>query len=690
MTAWIPSKALVGLPGLPGTARNIQERAEREGWKRRMMKGVWFYHVDSLPDEARRALSGGDVLVTPPAVTVPTKTASKVDNLKDWQREVMYARLAVVREVERRGTATSIQKAMEDFVGLAADGMLLPSMQTALTTALAKNRDSQHEPISVRTLQRWLAAAKKGPANLAPSSMEYGGVPVWATAFLRYHQSPTQPDCATILRDMRRDGHKDIPTYSQARHFLKNKVSLIERSRGRISRSKLRTMLPYVQRDFSMLRPGDVVNGDGHSMYCYVIHPETGKPYIPEVTEVEDIATRMHLGFSVAVSESSEAVHDAIRVAIQTVGAILVLQWDRGSGAKNHAMHDAVTGLSTRMGFEVYHPRARNPQAGGVIEHIHKMVTIPAARRFPGVYIGRRAKNEDLLREVKKAMQEGRATPPTMAEFVGALEVMRDEYNNRPNRALPKIKDPVTGSRRHQTPAERLQMFRDEGWQPITLPDATLLDELRPEMVRMVQRGQVTLANMRYYAADLIHWHGKKVRIRYDIRDGSKVWIRTISGQFICEAQRDANVRPYLHDNVLEHAHNKRKEAKIRLLERKISEIEVNDRKTIAAQPIALSKEQQEAAARQLALMDDGIKAMDHGEDSSTTPPPVMDGFRPMFRGPMAERDWGIWVWENWDDALVDDEDRAEFERKIESQNFRLLIGFDEKHGTDLAKKRVG
>ncbi|HIJ83543.1 MAG TPA: hypothetical protein HPQ00_04975, partial [Magnetococcales bacterium] len=177
MASWIPSKALVGLPGLPGTARNIQERAEREGWKRNMEKGVWLYHIDSLPDAARFALHGGDTLPVAPQASVPAispRHSAKVDSLKDWQREVMYARLVIVQEMERRGAAGSIKRALEDFVELAAEGMLLASMQTALTTALAKTRDGQIEKISVRTLQRWLSAAKKGPANLAPSSMEYG------------------------------------------------------------------------------------------------------------------------------------------------------------------------------------------------------------------------------------------------------------------------------------------------------------------------------------------------------------------------------------------------------------------------------------------------------------------------------------------------------------------------------------
>ncbi|MBF0422752.1 MAG: Mu transposase C-terminal domain-containing protein, partial [Magnetococcales bacterium] len=236
-------------------------------------------------------------------------------------------------------------------------------------------------------------------------------------------------------------------------------------------------------------------------------------------------------------------------------------------------------------------------------------------------------------------------------------------------------------------PVERLKAFVAEGWQPTFLPDSTLLDELRPEAIRIVQRAQVSLFGMRYYAPDLIHWHGKKVRIRYDLRDGSKVWIRALDGRVITEAKRDANVHPYLHDTVLERATAKRAAAKVRLLEQKIAAIEADEKRTIAAAPVELSAEQHAAAERQLELMDDGVQVVTAGE---IEPVAVVEGIRPIFRGPMAERDWGVWVWEHWDTVLVDDEDRADFEAKMESQDFRLLIGFDGKSRLERKKQRAG
>mgnify|MGYP001809805689 CR=1 FL=1 len=57
--AWFSSAELAGLPGLPGSARGVQLRAKREGWKSRPRKGRGGgseYHLDVLTVEARVAL----------------------------------------------------------------------------------------------------------------------------------------------------------------------------------------------------------------------------------------------------------------------------------------------------------------------------------------------------------------------------------------------------------------------------------------------------------------------------------------------------------------------------------------------------------------------------------------------------------------------------------------------------------
>lgn len=57
--AWYSPAELAGLPGLPGSARGVQLRAKRLGWKCRPRKGRgggFEYHVDVLTVEAKVAL----------------------------------------------------------------------------------------------------------------------------------------------------------------------------------------------------------------------------------------------------------------------------------------------------------------------------------------------------------------------------------------------------------------------------------------------------------------------------------------------------------------------------------------------------------------------------------------------------------------------------------------------------------
>ena len=268
MTTWFPAKALTGLPGLPGSERNIRARARREGWRSRKAevgKGV-EYHVDALPRPARAALYAGpgglpEVYrsAPPPAPVIP-QGAPTVDALKDWQRDIMHARLAILADLEKRALPVGINPALRAFCDLAAANLLPPALQAVIPQALGKT--ATETTLSPRTLQRWRAALKKGPASLAPAALDLGGIPSWAAEFMRRHKSTTQDTVAEIIRKMKSDHCPDVPTYDQARRFLKTKVGAVERVKGRKSPNQIRAMLPYIERDFSHLNPGDVINLD--------------------------------------------------------------------------------------------------------------------------------------------------------------------------------------------------------------------------------------------------------------------------------------------------------------------------------------------------------------------------------------------------------------------------------------------
>ncbi|EFN7865570.1 MerR family transcriptional regulator [Escherichia coli] len=62
---WFNAKELEGMPGVPKLATNITRKAVAEDWVKRQRhggKGVAYeYHINSLPEETRRAIKGASL-----------------------------------------------------------------------------------------------------------------------------------------------------------------------------------------------------------------------------------------------------------------------------------------------------------------------------------------------------------------------------------------------------------------------------------------------------------------------------------------------------------------------------------------------------------------------------------------------------------------------------------------------------
>ncbi len=659
---------------MPGTARGVQSYAERHGVTRRpKAKGKgWEYQVSKLPEETRKAwhlkVAGAEKNL--PAKRKPRKVAAQtVASLKKWQRDVMDARLVILREVDFRAESESVREAMKSVVFLAESGLLPEEVQQAILVALGKVQKGK-AVLSVRTIQRWRAMLKKGGmAALAPKPMDGGKVPKWASAFMRFYRDRRQPSIKAALEMLIESGYKNPPSYNQVRRYL-DQIGAVEASKGRLSRTKILSMLPFIRRDTSGLSPMDVVNGDGHTACLLVRHPNNGKPFRPELTEVFCVATRRHVGWSINYSENKYAVMDALRMAVasgglegQPGGVPAVVHWDNGSGVVNKALQDEVTGLQHRLGFEFYHQLPGRPQAGGVVEKGHHAVLIPAAEAFD-TYIGKKRNDDRLLKEVNDKLKAGKIHLPSMEELTVKIEEQRAKYNDRPHPHLPKVIDPITRQRRHQSPNEAWQGHLEAGWKPVVVEDA--LHEFRLEETRTVRRGE------------LRDYHGKKVRVRFDPADGAKVWVYTLGkdDQFICEAERDANKLPYLFDNIVEKGQQKRMQAQVKRKERQIEEIRQQNN-------APLEIEAQEITPQQRALAETVAEGMTLFED--TEPATVLEetpikGERPRFSGPMAERDWGKWALEHQEQ--LSETERASLEVKLEDPRFRMLLGIDEEMKT--------
>ena len=162
----------------------------------------------------------------------------------------------------------------------------------------------------------------------------------------------------------------------------------------------------------------------------------------------------------------------------------------------------------------------------------------------------------------------------SFAEFVKWCDAQVEAYNNHPHRSLPKIDDPVSGKKRHQTPNEAWASAMAEGWEPMMLEAADAADLFRPYKIGKTHRAEVRLFGNTYFNRALEHYHGEQVRIGYDIHDGSRVWVRDLEGRLICVAEFEANKTAYFPVSQQQAANEKRAAGRIKRAEAKIEEAE--------------------------------------------------------------------------------------------------------------------
>ena len=278
--------------------------------------------------------------------------------------------------------------------------------------------------------------------------------------------------------------------------------------------------------------------------------------------------------------------------AVAEGGVPALWQTDNTGSVKNDRVKfDPVSSIQARAGITIVHNLPGNSQANGICESFNRYLDRQA--RDLATYMGKGMDSlaqKRVLRVTQKLVRaetlEQRRQLKTEAERAGAghlvqsfeeaqalIERWCEEYNHAPHSALPKVVDPDTGKRRHQTPAEAWAEHVAQGWQPVEVEGDQLRDLFRPHEVKTVRRAKVALYSQSYHNPELEHWNGEQVQVAYDIHDGERVWVKALDGRLICEAALDS-VRGYRARSVYEMALEKRADAAIARHEAHIAEIE--------------------------------------------------------------------------------------------------------------------
>ncbi len=399
------------------------------------------------------------------------------------------------------------------------------------------------EGLSEATLKRWLLNyAVQGKLALLPKHtgrvrQAYG----WEAKAIELYNTPSKTTYAGVAKELRYEyGFENVSDSLVKRYIQSLPVRLGSRGIARTGPHLHRlTMQKFQERHLDNIRPGDVYVGDGHTIDCYVAHPNTGRPWRPELTFFMDLKSRLPVGWWLGNSENAVDTLRALGTAIGRFDHMPpMLYLDHGAGYRAKLMSADNVGFASQMGIDIMAAHPGNPHGKGWVECFFRRLRDEHDKFFAGgmVYCG-----DDMAAETNRRMSpdilSGKRRLPSFYDYKASLMRYIERFSRE---VLEELLDGKTPMQVWEAGFVRI---------PAVYPVAELI---RPMQMATVRRQMVTLHKRTYFHAGLIDYQDQAVRVRYDLHDDSRVWVCDDKNKLICEAALTYKVAAIPSDRIEE------------------------------------------------------------------------------------------------------------------------------------------
>lgn len=630
MNAYYTAQELadLGLQLLPKTKMGVFKKAKKENWLSRPRTGRGGgleYAFNSLPKAVQDEITTKHLMAQVKG-DAPTQRVSgsekaliaterDVADLTDKDRLTADSRLLMALlinrlAVEKNLTRTKAIKLVSDLSRMEQLPIIDGTDYNRICTQAVARKNKSQVGVGCRVLHEWVLNADNAgrgeqslqvfaPQRQGRPEIQVIGVP-WLSDFMAVYRNTNGVCVAEAYRGFelnykiafeRGQVSYELPTLTQVRSVLAkipNHILQIGRKTG----ASLRALKTYVKRDWSVLKANDVWVGDGHSLKMKVAHPDHGRPMTPELTLIMDTASRYIVGWSLAYSESTFAVADALRFAMIQNGIPAIYYSDNGGGQTNKTLDDNIVGILPRLGVHHETGIPSNPQGRGIIERVMKTLAHPIARAFP-TYFGPNA-DSDTVRQTLTVVDSlakhqtdvakiGKDLTLKQKSAIGKLphwnelfEVIKqavDWYNNEHKHSE------LGGATPKAVREYLLGQLEDGEYVELTANEAR--DMYRPSVVRTVQRAWLSVYNNEYWHKTLEDYDGKKVQVHIDQHDPKSVIVKTLDGKYLCDAILNGNKKDAFPLSLVERAKVERTKSALARLDDKAQKSKLELRKTL-------------------------------------------------------------------------------------------------------------